>query len=582
MLAGSSHRACSEPFDRRLKVGLIVDSRQQPWNVHALVRWAGLRPDLEISHLLVCRHPRRSHGPSWIPDTFSRGKAPNGLSAALFSVLRRLEALLIGPQVREIIHPGKSDLAEFFHDRVIDLVAAARPSTDTQVAAREGEGDRHAVLDEETLASVARLGLDLLVKIGPGWIPDELVQAVRLGALALEHDGEVAGSSETAGFWDLYFKRDTTGFTIRKQMAATGEAAILTRGHVRNRFSLLWNQTVLHKKSLYYLQKHIVDVAMDRRLPRASPREIRLKRWTQVPKAREQIAYFLGFLSAGAMRLVGERILKREARWSVFYAPCDWKQLDMRQAARIDNPKNTFLADPFLLEENGRTYCFAEEWCFDDRKGCIAVYELSDSVPVRIGEAIREPFHMSFPYLFRHGSSIYMVPETSENRDVRVYECIGLPDKWELRKTLMTDVSTADTMLFEHGGRWWMLTNLDPAETGDYCAELHVFFADDPLSEHWIPHAENPVLIDARNARNAGILFDGRSIYRVSQRQRFDTYGSDFSINRIDVLTPDHYAESEYRPDRLDCLNRPECVHHLHSNGRFSVFDRWKVESVRT
>lgn len=579
MLAATEHRSRSESSDRRLRVGLIVESRQQPWNVQALVKWARTRADLEISHLLVYRGSEK-RDLSRNPVSYRQRSSPNSASAALFSVLRRFEALLIGPQIREIVHHGRSDLVGFRPDSVIDLVASARTSTDMQFVTREG--DQRKVFSEESLAIVARQKLDLLVKMSPGQMPDELVRTVRLGGLSLEHDGEVVGSAESAGFWDLYFRQDTTGFTIRKHSIAPDETGVVTRGHVRNRFSLLWNQLVLHKKSLHYLEKHLMDIAMERRLPRGSQRAIRSRPLTRAPNAREQVAYFLSFLLAGLMRLVGERILRKEARWSVFYAPCDWKQLDMRQAVRIENPKNTFLADPFLLEENGRTYCFAEEMCFDDRKGCIAVYDLTDPVPVRIGEAIRESFHMSFPFLFRHESKIYMVPETSENRDVRVYECVGFPDKWELRKVLMTGVSTADTMLFEHDGRWWMFTNLDPAETGDYCAELHIFFADHPLSEHWTPHAENPVLIDARNARNAGILFDGGSIYRVSQRQRFDTYGSDFSINRIDVLTPERYAESVYLADQPDSFNRPARVHHLHSNGRFSVFDRWKVESIRT
>jgi hypothetical protein len=253
----------------------------------------------------------------------------------------------------------------------------------------------------------------------------------------------------------------------------------------------------------------------------------------------------------------------------------------MRRAIRIDNPKHAFLADPFVLQDDGKTYCFAEELDFREPRGCIVAYELNDTGAARIGRVIAEPFHLSFPYIFRLGPAIYMVPESSENRDVRVYECTRIPDRWKLRKVLMHDVSTADTMIFEHAGRWWIFTNLDPAETGDYCSELHIFHSDHPLSDRWIPHPKNPVLSDARTARNAGVLFDGDAIYRVSQRQAFDTYGSGFSINRIDRLTPDDYAESEQfaHDERFD---RSVRVHHMHSNGQYTVFDRCRVEHVNT
>lgn len=175
-----------------------------------------------------------------------------------------------------------------------------------------------------------------------------------------------------------------------------------------------------------------------------------------------------------------------------------------------------------------------------------------------------------------------MIPESSANRDVRLYECVRVPDRWELRKILMKDVSMVDTMVFERHGRWWMLGNLDPADSGDFCAELHVFHADDPLSDRWIPHARNPVLIDSRNARNGGILFDGDVVYRVAQRQAFGTYGSGISVRRIDVLTSEDYAESEWHAEEPRGLDGSAHVHHLHSSPRFSVFDRWAIERVTT
>ena len=39
-----------------------------------------------------------------------------------------------------------------------------------------------------------------------------------------------------------------------------------------------------------------------------------------------------------------------------------------------------------------------------------------------------------------------MIPESSENGDIRLYKSIDFPHKWEFEKQLMVDVDAADTM----------------------------------------------------------------------------------------------------------------------------------------
>ena len=56
----------------------------------------------------------------------------------------------------------------------------------------------------------------------------------------------------------------------------------------------------------------------------------------------------------------------------------------------------------------------------------------------------------------------------------------------------MRELSAADTMLFEKDGKWWMLTNIEPAKMGDHCSELFIFSSDSPLSEDW--KLRNPLI----------------------------------------------------------------------------------------
>jgi hypothetical protein len=540
---------------RRLRVGVLVDARSRPWMIDALSRWSSARADVVIVHLrvspgdtAVSRVRGRDPGPAF----------PGPVSRALFRALRKVESRLIRGMTRNVAlldAPRCADANE----------TVALPASESDAATR-----------------VAALALDLVVSFGPHPLSAALAGSARLGAICVEHDGEFDADFGTAGFWQVMERSPTTGFALIARAARDGPARVLRQGNVRNRVSFLYNQLALQKKSLHALQGILAECASRGDVPAGEAVSPALSRAARGPSVRELASYGTRFLRTAVGSVLRARGIAKAQRWTVYFAPVGWKQLDMRTATPIPNPRHTFLADPFLLEEGDRTFCFVEELSFEDNRGRISAYELTGASAVRIGPVIVEPFHMSFPYLFRHAGEIYMVPETGEHRDIRVYRCVDLPGRWELAKVLMSDVATADTMIFEHSGRWWMLTNLDAADSGDCCGELHLFHADDPLSSHWLPHPMNPVVTDARRARNGGLLRDGATLYRVSQKQAFNTYGSGFAIHRIEVLTPEAYVEVEVPTEDPDTFGRPGPVHHLFGTQRMSVFDVWRRESVRT
>ena len=85
-------------------------------------------------------------------------------------------------------------------------------------------------------------------------------------------------------------------------------------------------------------------------------------------------------------------------------------------------------ADSFPFVENGWEYIFVE--IMDDangEKGTIGVIDLQDNKG--FVEIINEPFHMSFPNTFKFKNDIYMMPETSEANQLRLYKAVELPEK---------------------------------------------------------------------------------------------------------------------------------------------------------
>jgi hypothetical protein len=136
-----------------------------------------------------------------------------------------------------------------------------------------------------------------------------------------------------------------------------------------------------------------------------------------------------------------------------------------------------------------------------------------------------------------------MCPETADIREIRLYKCREFPLQWHFHKTLIKDVSAVDSNIFRFKGRWWLLTNIDSADMGELCSELHVYYSDAFDSDAWTPHPNNPVVFDSERARNGGFFQVGENLFRVFQIQGFDRYGESMGIARIKDLGTETFDE---------------------------------------
>ena len=131
-----------------------------------------------------------------------------------------------------------------------------------------------------------------------------------------------------------------------------------------------------------------------------------------------------------------------------------------------------------------------------------------------------------------------------------------------------------DTLIFERGDCWWLITSLDRIGSGDATYELHVYSAANPLAEEWSPHPQNPVKVDSLGGRNAGIaMIDGR-LFRFGQTQGFDRYGTGVMIFEIDTLTPHAYHETPLQEVRPSNDRTVLGTHHLSGAGAYTAFDQ--------
>jgi hypothetical protein len=551
----------------KLRIGLLVDSIKASKYVDDFVKWAKTQQDiLVITHLIL--HDSKQAASNGKVEKNLLGKLfaslkndgiYRTLSKALFLFIIKFEMVILRRHERYKDHFDTFDLSDYVPEQI----------TINPIVSKSGFVYRFSADDIKRLKD---LDLDILIRCGSGILRGDILRAAKFGIISFHHADNRINRGGPPAFWEVYYRQDTTGFTIQRLTEELDGGDALMRGHFQTSYYYLLNQAILFERSNHYLKLLVKKIAVSGGLPPFIPNVPYSNQIFRSPTAFQASTYILKLFDL-VIRKAIRRAIGIKYRWQVAYTRSDWRNAALWRSSKIENPPSHFLADPFVVSKNGKDFCFVEEFDFRSDLGKIAVYELTSSHAIRIGTALEEVFHLSFPYLFEFQQQLYMCPETSKNRDIRIYKCVDFPLRWELENIVMKDVSAADTMFFELNGKWWMLTNTDPVGDGDYCSELLIFHSDSPFGKYWTPHPLNPIIVDAGRARNAGLIKDGNSYFRVSQGQGFDVYGKITLINEIIELTESNYVEITRSVISSAFQNGAVGTHHLHSNGNVTVFD---------
>jgi len=200
-----------------------------------------------------------------------------------------------------------------------------------------------------------------------------------------------------------------------------------------------------------------------------------------------------------------------------------------------------YVADPFIINDNGTWYMFFEVLENSSGKGVISYAASEDGFSWNYGEVVlREQFHLSYPYVFNWKGNYYLIPETAEAGAVRLYKAVDFPTRWSFIQELLVGVHE-DPSIFRSDGMWWMFTQTNP----DRPDTLRLYFASDLLGP-WSEHPKSPIVEgNPHIARPAGrvLEFNG-SKYRVAQDD-YPEYGLQVFAFQICELTTTSYSEKQ-------------------------------------
>jgi hypothetical protein len=211
-------------------------------------------------------------------------------------------------------------------------------------------------------------------------------------------------------------------------------------------------------------------------------------------------------------------------------------------ARQITDVRAAFVADPFMVQENSRWYMFFEIMNKDTGQGDIGLAVSADTITWRYERVVLdEPFHVSYPYVFKWNNEYYMIPESGAARSIRLYKAVEFPTKWEYVTNLLSDSTFVDPSIFEYNGKLWLLVTSN--DDGNNNNNLRLFYADD-LAGRWFEHPRSPVIVDNPDiARSGGrVVVLGDRIIRYAQDD-YPTYGSQVRAFAITELNTSNYRE---------------------------------------
>jgi hypothetical protein len=225
--------------------------------------------------------------------------------------------------------------------------------------------------------------------------------------------------------------------------------------------------------------------------------------------------------------------------------------LKLAPAQHISNPVLTyqdvvdapaaFLADPFMMRTVDEWFMFFEVYNQLSGKGEIGLAASKNGWDWQYRQIVlKEPYHLSYPYVFAWQGEYYMTPETLEPKAVQLYKAVSFPAQWVVAATLV-EGEFADPSIFRFNDKWWLFACSTPLMHDT----LRLYFADE-LTGTWTEHPRSPIIEgDERAARPAGrVLVLGDRVIRYAQ-DCYPMYGTQVRAFEITDLTPTTYAEKE-------------------------------------
>ena len=202
----------------------------------------------------------------------------------------------------------------------------------------------------------------------------------------------------------------------------------------------------------------------------------------------------------------------------------------------IKNSYRYWAADPFIFENKGKTYIFAELYDYVRRKGGIGYCLLEPEKETYWVQVISEKYHLSYPFIFEHKHEIYILPESGAGNILYVYHAIEFPEKWEKIKILREHGNYADTTPF-----YWKSQKLAITYKGKSDGHYELWL----LNLHNEAKDKQLLLDNIELRRPAGKVFGWHNKNIRPAQNCTNDYGEGLIFYEYDISEDEEYLENE-------------------------------------
>lgn len=407
---------------------------------------------------------------------------------------------------------------------------------------------------DESLRRIRAANLDVLIRFGFGILRGEILGAARHGVWSYHHGDNDSYRGGPSYFWEMAEGNPISGATLQILTEELDAGRVLCKGYFatrkglswwRNRVQPYWGASTFILDKLRQLHEQGWE-SVEAAIP--GPTAYRGKAAIYTTPTNRQMARWL---AAGLARAALERLSSLLGplfieHWTLgihWPAGPPGSPLDLGRFHWMRPPRGHFYADPFLFGDEGKRWVFFEDFDYATRLGSIACAEMLAGGGLTPAQTVLEqPYHLSYPCIFRAEGEIYMIPECRAHGTVELYRCTRFPGNWELAKVLLK-ASAVDTTVWSEGGLHWFFVTLREQRGG--ALQLWLFYSTEILG-NWTPHPCNPISTDVRSSRGGGAIYrEGERLIRPSQ-DCSGNYGRSFTLNEVEILTQQEYRERPY------------------------------------
>lgn len=565
------HLLSSSSSAAPLRIALLLDRSSLP-RPHAMAVEHVLRSDFARVVLLVYERRARARRSSRAVNLPSRTPVVDG-SPLLFRWYERWDRRHSSAADGLLRPVGLDGRLEGVPSLTVETIAAP-------------DGVRYP---QEAMTRIGEHGIDVAIRFASDRLAADAPRIARFGVWSY-HQGDGENYRDgPAHFWELAEDDPVSGVTLEMESQAEERPMVLCRGLAQTApgdavFALTQNRVKPHLLGSTFVIRKLKELH--------EHGFASLQRGADIPSDRGKRRKIHGAPSNVEMAMFLGRRLARKARTRLLepHRLVQWRvatrvngsprfeagrRFDLEGFRWIEAPRGRLYADPFLIERNGKTYCFFEDLDHARHVGRISCAvvdgagQLQDVTPV-----LELPHHLSYPSVFEDDGEIFMVPESRRHEKVELFRAVEFPARWEKVRTLL-DGAGLDTTVLRHGGRYWFFVAVrEPEEAGE---QLLLFHAES-LTHELRFHPCNPISTDVRTCRPAGAIFaEGGRLIRPSQDGSV-TYGRRLNFHEIVSLTPD-----EYREELVTTVDPPRGMDGIHTYNRcgaVEVIDGKRLEPV--